>query len=244
MLYRAENLIQKMYKRNLKCSLECEWKKKKQSFPHPKKELKHSFKGVLWNVYRRLSERHAGRRLKGLTFQTSFELVFKLFGDRGVPSWENLLHQSKKPKCVYRGNIAYHYVSGNSPKLWMHQIKNITFFKNLPYYNFYLLDRDSCEYMGRQSQRAVLKKRYFYGSLNSPEAANDMTSSCSVALYSNEGVVNWNIQRLMASRMQSKRHLEHHTLFLILTVLFVGKLCSTTFFISKTHNFSRSRAGE
>ena len=28
------------------------------------------------------AHRHTGRRLKGLTFQTSFELVFKLFGDR------------------------------------------------------------------------------------------------------------------------------------------------------------------
>ena len=65
------------YKRNLKYSLG--WKK--ELYEH-KKAPKNVFKGVVWNASLRLSERHAGRRLKGLTFQTSFELVFKLFGDR------------------------------------------------------------------------------------------------------------------------------------------------------------------
>ena len=61
----------------------------------------------------------------------------------------------------------------------MHQLTHSNF-NNLPHSNFYLLDRDSCVYMGMQSRRAVLKKPYFYGSLNSPEAADPSPLNCVV----------------------------------------------------------------
>jgi len=99
-----------------------------------------------------------------------------------MPSWENLLHQSKEStsvastKVTLSINITFPTVIPRNCECIRSKHNN---FKNFPYSNFYLLDRDSCVYMDiiMQSQRAVLKKPYFYGFLNSPEAANDMTSS-------------------------------------------------------------------
>ena len=83
---------EKKVEEKLKYSLE--WKK--ELFEH-KKAPKNAFKGVVWNASLRLTERHAGRRLKGLTFQTSFELVFnKLFGDREACHLEKIYCISPK----------------------------------------------------------------------------------------------------------------------------------------------------